>query len=169
MAAGEYVSVSSQADTEKADLNKEAHELKCNPELELAELTKIYQDRGVDAQTARAVAEQLTANNALAAHARDEIGISEIIETNALEAAGASALAFCVGAALPLLVALLCPQSLIVWLLGSSTLIGLAALGFLSAKLGGAPVRPAMMRVVIWGIVALTVTGLIGKLFGISA
>lgn len=169
MAAGEYVSVSSQADTEAADLKKEADELEKNPELELDELTKIYQDRGVDPKTARAVAEQLTANDALAAHARDELGISEVIETNALEAAGASALSFCGGAALPLIVILLFPQSLILWAIGISTLLGLALLGFLSAKLGGAPARPAVIRVVVWGIIALTVTGMIGKLFGVAA
>ncbi|SUO95777.1 VIT1/CCC1 transporter family protein [Suttonella ornithocola] len=168
MAAGEYVSVSSQSDTEKADLTREANELEHYPEGELAELAFIYQQRGVAPELAKAVAKQMMEHDALAAHARDEIGISEVIETNALQAAGASAIAFCVGAILPLLVLLIAPQTVLVYVLAIATLLGLASLGSLSAKLGGAPLLPAILRTVIWGVIALVSTALIGWYFGVG-
>ncbi|TNH06124.1 VIT1/CCC1 transporter family protein [Testudinibacter sp. TR-2022] len=169
MAAGEYVSVSSQADTEKADLHKEQHELTHNPEQELAELCQIYQDRGLSHELARQVAEQLTQQNALQAHARDEIGITEISQANPLQAAFASAISFCVGALLPVLVTLLSANSAVMLNLAISTLIGLALLGYCSAKLGGAPVLPAICRILIWGVLSLGITSLIGFYFGLSA
>lgn len=166
MAAGEYVSVSSQADTEKADLRKEMHELANYPERELQELTYIYQTRGLDAELALAVAEALTAHDALDAHARDEIGITEVSTANPLQAAGASALAFCAGAILPVLVGWFAPgRGLMLWL-ALATLAGLAGLGHLSARLGGAPALPAVIRVVLWGVVAMGGTSLIGYFLG---
>lgn len=168
MAAGEYVSVSSQADTERADLAKEEYELANNPERELAELAGIYRQRGLTPELAQQVAEQLTAHNALDAHARDEIGITETASANPLQASGASALAFCCGAILPLLVALFTPSAQLMTVLAGTTLIGLAILGFLSAKLGGARILPAVMRVLIWGSVALASTAFIGKLLGVN-
>lgn len=168
MAAGEYVSVSSQADTERADLAKEEYELANNPERELAELAGIYRQRGLTPELAQQVAEQLTAHNALDAHARDEIGITETASANPLQASGASALAFCCGAILPLLVALFTPSAQLMMVLAGTTLIGLAILGFLSAKLGGARILPAVMRVLIWGSVALASTAFIGKLLGVN-
>lgn len=166
MAAGEYVSVSSQSDTEHADLRKEACELEHHPEQELQELTGIYQSRGLDEALAGQVAQALTAHDALQAHARDEIGLTEMNSANPLQAAGASALAFCLGAVLPVLVALFSPSAWVMAALGISTLLGLSALGYLSATLGGALARPAVMRIVIWGIIALVTTGLIGHVFG---
>ena len=169
MAAGEYVSVSSQADTEKADLHKELHELIHNPEHELAELCQIYQDRGLSHELAQQVAEQLTAHDALQAHARDEIGITEISQANPLQAALASAVSFCIGALLPVLVTLLSASDAIMPSLAISTLIGLALLGYYSAKLGGAPAMPAILRILIWGVISLGITSLIGFWFGLSA
>ena len=151
MAAGEYVSVSSQSDTEKADLRKEARELRDNPDNELLELALIYEKRGLNSVLARQVAEALTA------HARDEIGITEISTANPLQAAGASALAFCAGAILPVLVVLISPAAWLLFWLAVSTLLGLGMLGYLSATLGGAPARPAVIRIVLWGVVALGV------------
>ncbi|WP_195714687.1 MULTISPECIES: VIT family protein [Neisseria] len=168
MAAGEYVSVSSQADTEKADMKMEKRELALHAEEELQELATIYQERGLTPELAQEVAKQLTGHNALDAHMRDEIGISEETFANPLQAAFSSAVAFIVGAAIPMLVILLLPLNMLWTALIVSTLIGLAGLGYLSAKLGGAPARPAMMRVVIWGCVAMGVTTLIGKLVGIA-
>lgn len=156
MAAGEYVSVSSQADTERADLAKERYELHLNPELELNELTQ-------------EVAQALTAHEALQAHARDEIGITETLSANPFQAAMASAGAFVVGALPPLLVAWLLPVNWVVWTLGVLALIGLGALGAASAKLGGAPILPAVRRVLIWGVTALVATALIGRMFGVAA
>ena len=153
MAAGEYVSVSSQSDTEKADLHKECHELANNPDAELEELTEIYRRRGL--------------SGALAAHARDEIGITETSVARPMQAALASAASFCAGAILPLLVALTA-SSAIVPALAVSTLFGLALLGYVSAKLGGAPVVPAVLRVCLWGVAALVITGFIGKLAGVA-
>ena len=188
MAAGEYVSVSSQSDTEKADLEIERRELAQHPEAELAELTRIYCQRGLSPELAQQVAEQLTAHNALDAHLRDEIGLSETTSAHPLQAALASAGAFAVGAVIPLLVTLLLPNAILlpfnsnasqeaVLLLPNaillpalvvSTLLGLAGLGYVSATLGGAKPLPAVGRVVIWGMIALGVTGLIGKLVGVS-
>lgn len=168
MAAGEYVSVSSQADTERADLHKEQQELRNNPAGELVELIGIYRSRGLDADLAEKVAAALTAHNALQAHARDEIGIVEDVAANPLQAACASAAAFCVGAVLPLVTILLAGHSA-QYALWATTLIGLASLGAVSARLGGAPMLPAVSRVVIWGVLALASTALIGGLFGVQA
>ena len=168
MAAGEYVSVSSQSDTEKADLEIERRELAQHPEAELAELTRIYCQRGLSLELAQQVAEQLTAHNALDAHLRDEIGLSETTSAHPLQAALASAGAFAVGAVIPLLVTLLLPNAILLPALVVSTLLGLVGLGYVSATLGGAKPLPAVGRVVIWGMIALGVTGLIGKLVGVS-
>lgn len=168
MAAGEYVSVSSQSDTEKADLEIERRELAQHPEAELAELTRIYCQRGLSPELAQQVAEQLTAHNALDAHLRDEIGLSETTSAHPLQAALASAGAFAVGAVIPLLVTLLLPNAILLPALVVSTLLGLVGLGYVSATLGGAKPLPAVGRVVIWGMIALGVTGLIGKLVGVS-
>lgn len=168
MAAGEYVSVSSQSDTEKADLEIERRELAQHPEAELAELTRIYCQRGLSPELAQQVAKQLTAHNALDAHLRDEIGLSETTSAHPLQAALASAGAFAVGAVIPLLVTLLLPNAILLPALVVSTLLGLAGLGYVSATLGGAKPLPAVGRVVIWGMIALGVTGVIGKLVGVS-
>ena len=154
MSAGEYVSVSSQSDTERADLAKERQELDRNPEAELRELTSIYESRGLDHALARQVAEALTRHDDLQAHARDEIGLSETIDTNPLQAAWASALAFICGAILPVLVVVALPVYVMLPALAISTLAGLAGLGWLSAHLGGAPVGRAGARLVGWGAVA---------------
>lgn len=168
MAAGEYVSVSSQADTEKADMEMEKRELELHPEEELEELAQIYQERGLPPELAQEVAKQLTAHNALDAHMRDEIGITEEAFANPLQAALSSAVAFTLGAAIPLLVILLLPMGALWFGLMISTLVGLAALGYLSAKLGGAAVKPAVTRVVVWGCLAMGMTSLIGKLVGVA-
>lgn len=168
MAAGEYVSVSSQSDTEKADLVKEARELHRNPDKELAELTRIYQGRGLDDDLAHQVALALTEHDALGAHARDEIGITDTMSANPLQAAAASALAFCAGALLPVLVVIVCSSAALMPALALSTLVGLALLGYASARLGGAPVRPALVRVLLWGVVALASTSLIGHFLGVA-
>ncbi len=168
MAAGEYVSVSSQADTEKADLAKEAYELMHNPDNELKELTQIYQSRGLDADLAAKVAEALTKHDALQAHARDEIGLNEDLSANPLQAALASAASFVMGAILPLFCVYVTPQPMRITALWIATLVGLALLGMLSAHLGGANKMLAMARVVIWGVVALAATSLIGHFFGIQ-
>ena len=166
MSAGEYVSVSSQADTERADLAKERQELDRNPEVELRELTSIYESRGLDHALARQVAEALTRHNDLQAHARDEIGLSETIDTNPLQAAWASALAFICGAILPVLVVVVLPVYVMLPALAISTLAGLAGLGWLSARLGGAPVGRAVARLVGWGVIALLATYLVGDMAG---
>lgn len=166
MSAGEYVSVSSQADTERADLAKERQELDRNPEVELRELTSIYESRGLDHALARQVAEALTRHDDLQAHARDEIGLSETIDTNPLQAAWASALAFICGAILPVLVVVLLPVYVMLPALAISTLAGLAGLGWLSARLGGAPVGRAVARLVGWGVIALLATYLVGDMAG---
>ncbi len=166
MAAGEYVSVSSQRDAEQADIKREKRELAEMPELERQELTNIYIARGLDPELAQQVADQLTANDALAAHTRDELGISELTEARPIQAAFASAVSFSVGAALPLLVAWLAPMiGLEIWV-GAGSLIYLAILGFLGAYAGGArPFKPTA-RVVFWGAVAMAITAGIGRLFG---
>ena len=169
MAAGEYVSVSSQSDTEKADLAKEAYELEHNAERELTELTHIYINRGLTPELAHEVAVALTHHDALEAHARDEIGLSDSSAANPLQAAIASALSFIAGALLPVLCIWLLPTSYLLSGLGAITLLGLAFLGWLSAYLGGAKVLPAVMRVVIWGVVALVATNFIVEMFGVNA
>lgn len=166
MAAGEYVSVSSQADTEQADLARERGELASTPARELDELTGIYVARGLDPALARQVAEQLTANDALTAHARDELGISEVTTAKPVQAALASAATFAVGAAMPLLVVLLAPESSLVLIVSITSLIFLALLGALSAGVGGAPVLKATLRVTFWGALAMALTAAVGALFG---
>jgi len=166
MAAGEYVSVSSQADTEKADLTREQHELDTEPELEQAELAQIYVARGVDPELARQVATQLMAVDALGVHAREELGLSDITKARPLQAALASAAAFAAGASLPLAVAWLAPLSAISVAIATSTLVLLAALGALAARLGGAPLMRGSLRVTFWGACAMAVSALVGWLFG---
>lgn len=168
MAAGEYISVSSQADTEKADLDKELHELTHSPERELSELTKIYETRGLDYNLAHQVAVALTEHDALEAHARDEIGLTDLSQAKPIHASVASGLSFIAGAILPIIGILLLPVQSLVWSLSSLTIVGLALLGIISARLGGAPVIPATARVVIWGVLAMVATSLIGRLFGVA-
>jgi vacuolar iron transporter family protein len=168
MAAGEYVSVSSQSDAEKSDLAKEARELAQNPQGELDELTHIYIAKGLSANLARQVAVELSRGDQLAVHARDELGITEITSARPLQAAITSAATFAVGAGLPLLVAFLAPRSLVVPMVAGSALASLVALGALGAWAGGAnPVRGAT-RVGVWGIAAMVATFAIGALFGTS-
>jgi VIT1/CCC1 family predicted Fe2+/Mn2+ transporter len=166
MAAGEYVSVSSQADTEQADLTRERTELATMPESELNELTGIYVERGLDLALARQVAEQLMAKDALAAHTRDELGISEITTARPVQAALASAATFAVGAALPLLVVLLAPDAGLIYTVSITSLVFLALLGILAARAGGAPVLKAALRVTFWGALAMALTAAVGALFG---
>ncbi len=166
MAAGEYVSVSSQSDTEQADIAREKHELKVNPEAELEELVAIYRYRGLSEDLARKVATELTDNDALGAHLRDEIGITDLSPPRPLEAAIVSALTFAVGAAAPLIVATLAPLAGMVWWVGLATVLALAILGWLGAHAGGAPKVRAAGRVVIWGILAMAATSAIGALVG---
>ncbi len=166
MAAGEYVSVSSQRDTEEADLRLETRELAEDPEGELAELTGIYEGRGLPSELALEVAIALTANDALAAHARDELGLPEDRRARPLQAAGASALSFAVGAILPLLAIGLFGPSIRITACVLVTILALAGLGALGARLGGAPEVPAVVRVVFWGAVAMAATAGIGALVG---
>ena len=168
MAAGEYVSVHSQADTEKADLARESAELSKDPSAEHRELTDIYVLRGLDLTLAGQVATQLMAHDALGAHARDELGISDTLSAKPIQAAIASAASFAVGAALPLVVTALVPQqSLLVWV-ASSSLAFLALLGVIAAKAGGANVLTGAMRVTLWGALAMAITAGVGSLFGAS-
>lgn len=168
MAAGEYVSVSSQSDTEKADRAIEARELARNPQAELHELAGIYRRRGLSPELAWRVAEELTAHNALDAHMRDEIGLSDTTAAQPFQAALSSAAAFAAGALLPLAVTLLAAADRRVPLLAAATVLGLGVLGYVSAKLGGAKPLPAVARVVAWGVVALAVTGMIGRCLGVD-
>jgi VIT1/CCC1 family predicted Fe2+/Mn2+ transporter len=168
MAAGEYVSVSSQADTEEADLARERTELADAPEQEHAELAEIYVKRGLDRALADAVASQLMKQDALGAHARDELGISEVSTARPILAALASAGTFSVGAALPLCVVFLLPASLLIWGVPGSSLLFLALLGSLAAKVGGAPVLKAASRVTFWGASAMALTAGVGALFGVA-
>lgn len=169
MAAGEYVSVSSQADTENADLARERQELAAQPEAEHAELTAIYVDRGLAPELAAQVATQLMAHDALGAHARDELSITEMVTARPVQAALASAATFAVGAALPLLVVLLAPQSILIWAVAISSLLFLALLGSLAAATGGSPVLRAALRVTFWGALAMALTAAVGALFGVAA
>jgi vacuolar iron transporter family protein len=169
MAAGEYVSVSSQSDTERADLNLERKELAAYPRREHAELTAIYVQRGLDAELASQVATQLTAHDALGAHARDELGISETMTARPVQAALASAATFAVGAAMPLLIALLVPVSALMWAVSGSSLLFLALLGSLAGRAGGASVLVAAVRVTFWGALAMALTAGVGALFGVTA
>jgi VIT1/CCC1 family predicted Fe2+/Mn2+ transporter len=169
MAAGEYVSVSSQADTERADLARERKELAEDPDLEHAELAAIYVQRGLDRALASTVAGQLMQHDALGAHARDELGISETSTARPIQAALASAGTFSVGAVLPLLIVILLPASWLMWAVPGASLLFHAALGSLSAKAGGAPVVVAASRVTFWGALAMALTAGVGALFGVAA
>lgn len=169
MAAGEYVSVSSQADTERADLDRERKELAADLEHEHGELTAIYVARGLEAGLASKVATQLTAHDALGAHARDELGISETFTARPVQAALASAGTFAVGAVLPLLVVLWVPVSGLMWAVSGSSLLFLALLGSLAARVGGASVITAAARVSFWGALAMALTAGVGALFGVTA
>ena len=166
MAAGEYVSVSSQSDTEQADLTRERKELRENPEFELDELAEIYVKRGVDKGLARQVAQQLMAKDPLAAHARDELGMSEVTTARPVQAALTSAATFSVGAAMPLLMAVISPASVLVPVVSAASLGFLAVLGAIGARTGGANVLRATARVTFWGALAMALTAGIGKLFG---
>ena len=168
MAAGEYVSVSSQADTERADLARERTELAEDPQQEHAELAAIYVKRGLDRELAEIVATQLTQHDALAAHARDELGISGAVAARPVQAALASAGTFAVGALLPLLVAIVGPAPALMWGVAASSLFFLALLGFLAARVGGAPVRASVVRVASWGALAMALTAGVGALFGVA-
>jgi VIT1/CCC1 family predicted Fe2+/Mn2+ transporter len=166
MAAGEYVSVSSQADTEQADLGRERRELAASPEHELRELQKIYEERGLDSELALRVAQQLTARNALEAHARDELGFSTIHAARPVQAALASAATFALGAALPLIVAAVVPAAQIITAVSASSLLFLAVLGSLAAGAGGAGRLRGALRVTFWGVLAMVLTALVGRAFG---
>ena len=169
MAAGEYVSVSSQADTERADLGRESKELAADPEHEHAEMTAIYVGRGLDPELASNVATQLMAHDALGAHARDELGISDTLAARPVQAALASAGTFAVGAVLPLLMVLWVPVSALLWVVSVSSLVFLALLGCLAAHAGGASVMTAAARVTFWGALAMALTAGVGALFGVAA
>ena len=169
MAAGEYVSVHSQADTEKADIAKETHELANDPDGELKELTAIYVHRGLSAELAKQVAVQLTAHDALGSHARDELGINPNFSARPVQAALSSAASFAVGAVLPLGVAWLMPTDLMIWTVAGSTAFFLALLGGVAAQTGGAPVVKGASRVLFWGVLAMAATYLVGSLFGVAA
>ena len=166
MAAGEYVSVSSQSDTENADNARETRELQDDPLAELNELTGIYIARGLTTELARQVAEQLTAKDALAAHARDELHITDATTARPIQAALTSAATFAMGAALPMIVVLLAPQTEIALAVTVASLVFLALLGVVGARAGGAPIGKAVMRVTFWGAVAMAITAGIGRLFG---
>lgn len=167
MAAGEYISVSSQSDTEKADLTREKKELEENPLFELNELADIYENRGLDKELARKVAEQLMAKDALSAHARDELGITDFTVAKPIQAAFASAITFSIGAILPLLIAILAPIQTLSIAVSLSSLLFLGILGFLGARFGGADIYKAIIRVMFWGAFAMAITAIIGKLFGV--
>ncbi|MEX0971115.1 MAG: VIT family protein [Paracoccaceae bacterium] len=166
MAAGEYVSVSSQSDTEAADMEKERGELSGQPEAELEELTQIYIMRGVAPDLAREVSRQMTAKDALGTHLRDELGISELTTARPIQAALTSALTFAVGAAMPLAMVVVSPADLLVWTVTIASLLFLALLGAIGAAVGGAPIGRATLRVTFWGALAMALTAGIGALVG---
>lgn len=169
MAAGEYVSVSTQADTERSDLERERKELATDFDSELVELTNIYVERGIEPALARQVAVQLMERDALGAHARDELGITEALSARPIQAALASAATFMAGAILPLLAAVTVPPNLIVPTVSISSLVCLALLGGLSARAAGAPALPSMGRVTFWGALAMGLTAGVGAIFGIAS
>jgi VIT1/CCC1 family predicted Fe2+/Mn2+ transporter len=169
MAAGEYVSVSSQADTEKADLALEKQSLENDPDLEREELAEIYRERGLDPDLADRVARALMDHDALGAHARDEIGLSEIQAARPFQAAWSSAAAFTVGAALPLVAAWSVAGPRQIFIVGFASLVFLATLGGVAARTGGAPIVPGVARVTFWGLLAMLVTAAVGRLFGVIA
>jgi VIT1/CCC1 family predicted Fe2+/Mn2+ transporter len=166
MAAGEFVSVQTQADTEQADLARERQELLANPSGELEELTGIYEERGLSPELARQVAEQLSLHDALGAHARDELGITEALRARPIQAALASAGSFCLGALCPVLMILLSPAGQIAQVTAAMALLVLTGLGALAAYAGGAPVGRGAGRMLLWGALALGLTALVGKMFG---
>jgi VIT1/CCC1 family predicted Fe2+/Mn2+ transporter len=166
MAAGEYVSVHSQADTEKADLELEKKHLKEEPEFELHELSEIYVERGLEPDLAREVAKQLMEHDALAAHARDELGITDIMSARPMQAAVFSAVSFSIGAALPLATAWFSPLPTLVYITAASSLVFLALLGAVAAHAGGASMLRGSVRVLFWGAIAMAATAAVGKLFG---
>ena len=168
MAAGEYVSVSSQTDIEKADIERERQELEDMPEIELQRLAEIYQNRGLKKETALIVAKELSEKDALEAHVRDELGINEISQANPIQAALASGAAFTIGGALPFVVTIFWPmQNMEYWLYGFSIFF-LLILGVIAAKTGGSSIRKAMIRISFWGTIAMGLTALVGYLFGVS-
>jgi VIT1/CCC1 family predicted Fe2+/Mn2+ transporter len=166
MAAGEYVSVHSQADTERADLERERGELRADDKGEHQELTAIYVGRGLEPALAKQVADQLMAHDAIGAHARDELGISETLRARPIQAAAASASSFAVGAAMPLLVTALAPAVNLIVAVSGTSLLFLALLGALAARAGGAAVTPSAIRVTFWGALAMAITAGVGALFG---
>lgn len=166
MAAGEYVSVSSQADTEAADIAKERAELDIDPMGERSELAAIYVQRGLDSELAVEVAQQLMRHDALGAHTRDELGLSEVTAARPVQAALTSAVTFATGAAFPLVAVILTTDRARVWVVAATSMVFLAVLGAIGARAGGAPVGKAMTRVLFWGALAMAVTAGIGKLFG---
>ena len=168
MAAGEYVSVSSQSDTEQADRAREAEELASQPEAEREELIGIYEARGIDRALAAQVADQLTARDALTAHLRDELGLHEALAAKPVQAALSSAAAFALGAALPLAMVPLVPGDVLIWAVTLSSLLFLALLGGVGARVGGANIGRAVVRVTFWGAMAMAATAAIGALFGTS-
>lgn len=168
MAAGEYVSVSSQTDTEKADIAREAEELRAMPEVELGILAQIYERRGLKKETALQVAKELTEADALAAHVRDELGINEMSQANPIQAALASGASFTVGGIMPMLVTLLAPvKSMEYWLYGF-TIMFLAVLGAIAAKTGGSSIKKAVLRITVWGSIAIGLSAFVGYLFGVK-
>lgn len=169
MAAGEYVSVHSQADSEAAELERERYELETDDEGEHKELAAIYVGRGLDPVLAGQVATQLMAHDALEAHMRDELGITEALKARPLQAAGASALSFALGAALPLLVVWLVPPTVLRWSVFGSSLVFLALLGAVAARTGGADARTGALRITFWGALAMAITTGVGMLFGVAA
>lgn len=166
MAAGEYISVQSQADTENADLAKERRELAEEPESELEELTSIYVARGLDKELARQVAEQLTARDALTTHAREELGITETLMARPIQASMASAAAFSAGAIIPIIAAYFAPPNIVGTVTSLATIVTLTALGSLAAYAGGAPIWRGAVRVTFWGALAMAITAAVGRLFG---
>ncbi len=168
MAAGEYVSVSSQTDTEKADIAREAEELKAMPEEEMKILAQIYERRGLQPETAMQVAKELTAKDALGAHVRDELGINEISQANPIQAAVASGAAFTIGGALPMLVVVFAPVLQMEYFLYGAAIFFLMLLGGIAAKTGGSGVMKAIVRITIWGTMAMGLTALVGYFFGVN-
>ena len=168
MAAGEYVSVSSQTDIEKADIEREKMELETMPEQELKILAEIYERRGLKKETAMMVAQELTASDALGTHIRDELGINEVSQARPIQAAVASGAAFTAGGVLPLLVALLAPVARMEYFLYGFTIISLILLGTIAAKTGGSNILKAVLRIVIWGTIAMGLSALVGYLFGVK-
>lgn len=168
MAAGEYVSVSSQTDIEKSDIQREAQELKEMPQEELNILAEIYERRGLQKQTALQVAKELTEKDALAAHIRDELGINEISKANPIQAAFASGAAFTIGGVLPLIVTLVAPVKLMEYLLYGFTILFLIILGTISARTGGSSIKKSILRITIWGTLAMGISAFVGYLFGVN-